>query len=239
MGACCGSPITNINEYITAFIEELKISNLTFQEFISFIDANPANKDNNLTRNTLEFLGSISQNEVHTIFERDVLKAPKNLLFASLIFLVKAENKDMADNYTMIINRIKMGQIADEEIEKFRREYSEFSILREVLVYYIRLVSLMVLNAVASVKNNLLTEEYLKTLNEMYADNFINSVADDLLKGFSQFNLDLKVFFTQNEKNLKHVEIRNLLEKKYQESLPKNTEKKNEDNQDNQDNKAN
>ena len=118
----------------------------------------------------------------------------------------------MATNYKGMIQKIKKGEIS-KYFEKFREPDNKT--LYNVLRFYIKMVSSDIINAIKASGENIFSEDYAKKLSEMFNKEIIDLVALDFMKECNNSYTNIDEFFEKNHENLKHTEIRNLLDKKY------------------------
>lgn len=205
---CCNCNLHNINDYSNDFINSLNITKLGSLEFFGFMERNPPLIK--LEENYNEFLKS-NNSETHKIYVTELKKKSKNYFFLSLIFLLKSDAKEMAINYEAMIQEIKKGEISKEQLENFKE--NDYTILQEVLKYYIRMVSLDIITALESSKTNPISEENMQKFHEMYNDDSIESLAKDLMIDCQNPFVNFEEFFQKNFISLKPKEIRESLQK--------------------------
>ena len=212
---CCGCLPDKLNEFMTKFIEDFKITSYKDIEFFAFTEKYPPVK--NINKNFEEFF-ECKETLIHKTYKNTLFRESNNYLFTALIFLMKSEPIDKSSNYKAMIQKIKKSEISLENLENF--EKNDYKVLSSVLKFYIKIVSLYIIEAAIMSKIDYFSIQQTKFFSEAYSLTIIDLVTKDLLEGFD----DIDEFFIKNNEKLKHDNIRLLLKSKYL-SVLKNKDK--------------
>lgn len=229
MGCICSGE-SDIEHFLTDFIDELKIRKYDDKKLFSYINRNSPFKS--LRTSYDEFLRSNQNEEIHTNYQNILFAKEHHLFFASLVFLIHCDAKNMSANYKMMIEQIRTSHqmYKDEPLEQFTKD--DYDILSDVLRFYTTMVSLDIIEAAAKSKKegNNITEEQMKVLRNNYGPVVIDIFVRDLMKDCKNPNIDLDEFFKKNYMNLKHPIVRERLRKIFEnkDSLFKNNNAKKE-----------
>lgn len=208
MGCICAGQ-SDIENFLTEFIEELRIRRYSEKNFFQYLEKN--NPFRSMRTNYDEFLRSNQNEEVHKNYQ-NILFAKSNPLFhASLVLLLNSESKNLASNYKLVIDKLRNSHLEfkQETLQEFNKD--DYSVLSDVLKFYVRMVSLDIVEALQLSKGAKFTEEQAKILNSNYNQRIIDFYVEDLMKNTKFPNVNYEEFFSRNHTNLKHPIVRERL----------------------------
>lgn len=224
MGCICAGE-SDIEHFLTDFIDELKIRKYNEKNFFAYLDKNSPYRT--LRSNYDEFLRSNQNEEIHSIYQNNLFSRKHHLFYASLIFLIHSDPKNMSANYKLVIEKIKNShtEFKQDTLQDFTKD--DYDILSDVLNFYVRMISLDVIEAAQKSKENRITDEQMKVLKNNYAETVIAIYVKDLMKDCKNPNIDLDEFFKKNHLELVHTTVREKLKKVFEnkEDILKNVKK--------------
>lgn len=227
MGCICAGE-SDIEHFLTDFIDELKVRKYNEKNFFTYIDKNSPYRT--LRSNYDEFLRSNQNEEIHSNYQNILFARNHHLFYASLVFLIQSDPKNMAANYKKVVEKIKAShaEYKKETLEAFNKD--DYDVLYDVLNFYTRMVSLDILEAAGKSKEKRITDEQMKVLKTNYGQIVIDIFVKDLMKDCKNPNVDHEEFFKKNHNTLKHVVVRERLRKIFEnkDSYMKNTKKETE-----------
>ena len=216
MGCICAGE-SDIEHFLTDFIDELKIRKYTDVKYMVHLDR--YRPFSSLRINYDEFLRSNQNEVIHNNFQTLLFQRPRYLFYASLTFLVQSDPKNMANNYREILDRLRKSQIETptENLNFEDLTKDTYDTLFDVLNYYARMVSLDIVEAATQTsKDSRITEEQMKVLKNNYSLLVIDTFVRDLMKDCNNPDVDLDEFFLRNFLNLRHTSVREKLRKIYE-----------------------
>jgi len=219
MGCICAGE-SDIEHFLTDFIDELKIRKYTDKNFFAYLEKNSPYRT--LRSNYDEFLSSVQNEGMHNNYQNLIFGKSHYHFYASLIFLIQADPKNMAVNYKLVLQKLKISN------DEFRKETEkdlmkdDYDILSDVLFFYVRMISLDVIEAAQKSKDKLITEEQMRVLKTNYGINVIDIFVKDLMKDCKNPNVDVEEFFRKNHMNLKHPIIREKLKRIFEDNVTSN-----------------
>lgn len=225
MGCICAGE-SDIENFLTDFIDELKIRKYNEKRFFAFIDKNSPFRT--LRSSYDEFLRSNQNEEIHTNYQNILFDKNHHHFFVSLIFLINSDAKNMSTNYKLALEKVKNSHLEVKEtpLEDFAKD--DYDILNDVLKFYVSMISLDVVEATQRSKENRITNEQMKILKENYATNVIEAFVKDMMKDCRNPNVDHDEFFKKNFMDLRHPVIREKLKKIFENKDILKKENKNE-----------
>lgn len=208
MGCICAGE-SDIEHFLTDFIDELKIRKYNEKHFFTYMEKNSPFRT--VRTNYDEFLRANQNEEIHTNYQNILITKNHHLFYASLIFLIQSDPKKMAANYQLVLEKIKSShaEYKKDVLEDFVKD--DYDILYDVLIFYTRMVSLEIIEAVQKSKEKRITDEQMKVLKNNYCQIVIEIFVKDLMKDCKNPNVDLEEFFLKNFANLRHVTVREKL----------------------------
>jgi hypothetical protein len=213
MGCICAGE-SDIEHFLTDFIDELKVRKYTDVKYFSHLEKNRPFYA--IRTNYDEFLRA-NQNEVHhTNYQTLLFNRPHYLFYISLIFLVQSDPLKMANNYRSILDQLRQSQneTRAELLEDLTKD--NYDTLYDVLAFYARMVSLDIVEAAEKSKENRITEDQMKVLKNNYSLIVIDYFVKDLMRDCANPNTNIDEFFKKNFMNLKHNLVRERLRKIYE-----------------------
>jgi uncharacterized protein YkwD len=213
MGCICAGE-SDIEHFLTDFIDELKIrkyndkTGKNTSSIFQYLEKNSPYQT--LRSNYDEFLRSNQHEDMHTKYQNLLFGRSHHHFYASLIFLINADPKNMATNYNLMIKKIKTSheEFQKESLSDLNKD--SYDILRDVLTFYVRMVSLDIIDAAQKCKENLITEEQLTLLKKDYGQIVIDIFVKELMKD-CKADVDIEEFFKKNHSNLRHPIVREKL----------------------------
>jgi hypothetical protein len=216
MGCICSGE-SNIENFLTEFINDLRIRKYNENNFFAYLDKNCPYES--LVKNFDEFLQSNQNEEIHNNYKSLLFQRKNHLFYSSLIFLIQSDPENISINYRKIIENMKNSHKENklEFLEDFFK--NDFEILFDVLSFYVRMISYDIIEALEKTNDNRMSEEQIKYLKKSYDVKVIEIFVKNILKDLNNSingNLNLENFFSKNYKNLNHVIIREKLKVIYE-----------------------
>jgi hypothetical protein len=217
MGCICSGE-SDIENFFIEFVKELKINKYNEKTFFAFLDKNSPYQS--LKSNYDEFLKSNQNEEIHNNYKNLLLQRKKHLFYASLVFLIESDPINLSTNYRKILEVLKNShtEFKSEFLEDFFK--NDYEILFHILNFYVRMISLDIIEAMEKTNDNRMTEDQRKFLLKCYdvivIEVFVRNMMKDFRNGNNDSAFDLEDFFNKNHKNLNHIIIRDKLKKIYE-----------------------
>lgn len=213
MGNCTCLGSSQVEQYLTDFIDELKIRNFTDKKFSDFIERNNPFSQTHSKLGDLLASSQLSNSSEHQKYANDLLASPRQYLCVALLFLTRSSPKTLSGQYLILVDRLKNKFIQISPNLKLEDFYhSDFEVLRTALLFYCRMISFDVVNSCEKSDKVRLTPEQINQLKTIYSAAVIeNYVYDQLLKNFESNNFNHEDFFKANHQNLQHQFIRERL----------------------------
>lgn len=208
MGCICAGE-SDIELFLTDFIEELKIRKYTDGKYLEHLEKNKPFYA--LKTNYNEFLNSTQNVVHHENYQGILFHRPHYLFYMALIFLVRSNPKSMATNYRAIqeMLRVSQNETRPEILEDLTTD--NYDTLYDVLTYYARMVSLDIVEASEKTKEKRITDEQMTHLKKVYSLIVIDIWVRDIMKDCVNPNTNIDEFFTKNHQSLRHDAIRQRL----------------------------
>ncbi len=207
--ACLGG--SQVEQFLTDFIDELKIRDYKDKIFVGFIEKNNPfiQKGNRLdsltTANPMYKSNNISE---HTKYSADLLGFSREYLCLALLFLTHSDYKSLSGQYLILVDRLK-NQFLEVNGKKLADFYkSDYEILRSALIFYCRVISYDVVNACGL---NRLTNDQANQLRSIYGSNVIEAYVNELMKDCRVETVNHEEFFQKNFQNIQHQYVRERL----------------------------
>lgn len=211
MGCTClgGS---QIEQFLTDFIDELKIRCFSDKKFVDFIERTNPFASNEAKFN--EFLASAQRNNIpeHERYSEDLLGLPRQNLNVALLFLTKSDAKSLAGQYLILVDRLKnkFSEVFSKRLDDFYR--TDYEVLRTVLLFYCKMISFDVVHACARAQKPKITYDQANQLKAIYGaaviEHFVNN---ELMKDCNTATLNHEEFFQRNFQSLQHHYVRERL----------------------------
>lgn len=214
MGCVCSGE-SDIEQFLTDFIDELRIRKYNEKNFFLYLDKNSPYKT--LRSNYEEFLKSRQNEEIHKNYLNILFSRNHHLFYVSLILLIQCDHKNLSNNYKLILEKVKNSHAEYQKETDETLIKSDYEILYEVLIFYVRMVSFDIIEAAGKSKENKLNEEQVNVLRANYGEKIIDYFVRSLMKGCRNPDIDLDEFFRKNFSVLKHASVRERLRKIYED----------------------
>jgi len=213
MGCICAGE-SDIEHFLTDFIDELKVKTYNDKTFFAYLNRNSPYRS--MKTNYDHFLSANQNEDMHANYQNVLSKRSNHLFYTSLIFLIQSDPKKMAANYKQVLQIVKLSHedTKKETLKELIKD--EYDILSDVLNFYVRMISLDVIEAALKskdTKDKMITEEQFKVLKSNYGLEVIEHFVKDLMKECKNPNVDTEEFFKKNYLKLKHPTVRENLKK--------------------------
>ena len=218
MGCICAGE-SDIENFLTEFIDELNIRRYNGKTYLAHLEKENSSPFKNTRTNYDDFLRSNQNVQMHEKYQENLYKRPHHHFYLALIFLIQHDNaKKMSESYKQVQHKLKTSyeEQKKETLADFFKTDNE--ILRDILNFYVKMISLDVIVAAQESKENKdrLTPEQLKVLKTNYGlDVIALFVKEDLMKDCKN-PVNLEEFFTKNHMKLKHPTVRENLRRWYE-----------------------
>lgn len=210
MGCVCAGE-SDIEQYLTDFIDELRVRKYNDVNFLEFLKKNsPYGKPSD---NYAEFLKAVNNEQTHLRYRNDLFARAQHLFYPSLIFLIHQNPEKMATNYKNILEEVKRSYKATQKTNNNFFEKNEYDALYDVLTFYVRMVSFDIVEASINSKDTRISEEQARVLKNNFSHIAIEIFVRDLMKDSDNPNIDLDHFFRRHFSILKHPSVRERLRK--------------------------
>lgn len=207
--ACLGG--SQVEQFLTDFIDNLRIRNFTNKKFTDFIERN--NPFAQIEGKLPEFLAYAQHSNLneHEKYAEDLLRLPRQYLCVALLFLTKSDPKSISGQYLILVDRLKnkFSDIFSKKLDDFYN--TNYEVLKTALLFYCRMISHDVVNACATVPKAKITDDQAIQLKAIYSAAVIEYYVKELMKECNSENVNHEEFFQRNFQNLQHHFVRERL----------------------------
>jgi len=213
--ACTGG--SQIEQFLTDFIEELNIvrtSDKTYMQFIN--ETNPFNSQDRKLERFLNWQtsGATSSVREHEKYRELMMNHPRQYLCVALLLLTQTNSlSNMSTLYLTLIDKLKNKFIESTSTRLEDLYNSDYEVFKVSLLFYCNMVSYHIVDACMTVGKYKITEDQANQLRSIYSAEVIELFVKDLLKGCDVVNFNHEDFFKRNYVNLHHTVVRDRLRK--------------------------
>lgn len=207
--ACLGG--SQVEQFLTDFIDELRIRTFTDKKFTDFVEKyNPFTPSEGKIS---EFLVAVQRNNLaeHEKYTEDLLSLPRQYLCLALLFLTNSSPKSLSGHYLILVDRLKnkFSDVFSKRLDDFFK--TDYDLLKTALLFYCRMISYDVVDACVKAAKVKLSHDQANQLKSMYSAAVIEHYVSELFKGCNTANLDHDDFFQKNHQNIQHQLVRERL----------------------------
>lgn len=211
MGACNCAGGSQLEQFLTDFVEDLRVRKMSDKALFDLFDKHHpfALGGNKLISDSA--LKESNHHDEHEKYRQIQLNRQVHYLCVCLLFLSKCENKGLSTAFLTLIEKLKNKHI---ELNKTRLEdfyKTDYEVLQNCVREYCRFVSLDVVEACSSVMSPKFNLEQAHQLKSIYGTAVVDTYVSELFLNTDKNNVDHHDFFKRNETPLKHWVVREKL----------------------------
>lgn len=210
MGCQCSGG-SQIEQFLTDFVEELRIRGFTDKKYMEFLEKN--NPFVSQDKKFQEFLNPIQKNnyEEHLAYSDMLYGHPRQYLCVALLLLTGSNVKNISSEYLTLIDRLKNKYLEVSSTKLDDLYKSDYDVMKTCLQFYCRMISYDIVEACMKVNRVKMTNDQANQLRSIYGANVIEFFVNDILRDYNTTNFNHDEFFKKFYHILHHPHVRERL----------------------------